>query len=84
MAGMKTTNNFYYMFLAFIFLCIFMYCGGNGSADNSDKSDTATATRIDSVNATIHDPASATTTPPVTGSQTDSSRTKDSAKSRKQ
>ena len=56
-----------------------MYCGGNGSADES-KSNTATATRIDSVNATIHDPASETTTPPVTGNQTDSSRTIDSAK----
>jgi hypothetical protein len=75
---MKTTNNFFYMFLALIVLISFMYCGGNGSG-NTD-SDTATATRIDSVTATQHDPASIPTAPPVTGNQTDSSRTLDSPK----
>jgi hypothetical protein len=81
---MKTTNNFYYMILIMIFFSAFMYCGGNGSSNgDTNNSDSTSGTRIDSVNATLHDPASAFPQPPVTGNQTDSSRTLDSSKGKK-
>jgi hypothetical protein len=74
---MKKTNIFYQLLIG-IALCGCMYCG-NGGENNGAQGTDSTANSDDSMNAAHHvDPANAYPQPPVTGSNQDSSRTKDS------
>jgi hypothetical protein len=77
---MKKTNFFYHLLIVFG-LCGFMFCGNGGDKNNSDTQGyDSTSTNQDSINAAHHvDPSNAYPQPPVTGSNQDSSRVKDSA-----
>jgi hypothetical protein len=73
---MKKTNFFYHL-LTVLGLCGLMFCGDGGNNDGTGSID-STSTE-DSTNAVHHvDPANAYPQPPVTGSDQDSTRTKDS------
>jgi hypothetical protein len=77
---MKKTNFFYHLLIV-LGLCAFTFCGEGGDKKDTGAQgyDTAT-TNQDSTNAVHHvDPANAYPQPPVTGSNQDSSRSKDSA-----
>jgi hypothetical protein len=72
-------NNIFYQLLIGVAICGCMYCGNGTSGDGSQRSD-STGNNDDSMNAAHHvDPANAYPQPPVTGSNQDSSRTKDSS-----
>lgn len=81
---MKRTNYFYHMLLL-LAICGFMYCGGGNSGEPGyDDAQGYDSTAIDdpgntdSLNAAHHrDPSIAFPRPPVTGSNQDSSRVKD-------
>jgi hypothetical protein len=77
---MKKTNFFYHLSIV-LGVCAFMSCGNEGDRNNSGAQGyDSTATNQDSTNAAHHvDPSNAYPQPPVTGSNQDSSRTKDSA-----
>jgi hypothetical protein len=77
---MRTTHFFYYM-LIILTLTGLVYCGnGNTNAENGSTTD-STAMKSDSaMSAHNRDPSTAYPEPPVTGSNVDSSRTKDSLK----
>ena len=77
---MKKTNFFYHLLIV-LGLCSFMFCGGNGNRkENNTGAQGYDSTTTDSTNAAHHvDPSTAYPQPPVTGSSTDSSRTKDTA-----
>ncbi|MFL5745763.1 MAG: hypothetical protein ACJ751_13915 [Niastella sp.] len=76
---MKKTNIFYQL-LAGLAICGCMYCG-NGGENKGTQGNDSTGNNADSMNAVHHvDPANAYPQPPVTGSNQDSSRTKDSGK----
>jgi hypothetical protein len=77
---MKKTNFFYHLLIV-LGLCSFMSCGGNGNGkENSTGAQGYDSTTTDSANAAHHvDPSTAYPQPPVTGSSTDSSRSKDTA-----
>jgi hypothetical protein len=75
--------NFLYQILIAVALCGFMYCANDGASKNDGVSKDAqgydsTTTNEDSINAAHHvDPSNAYPQPPVTGSNQDSSRIKD-------
>jgi hypothetical protein len=74
---MKKTNFFYHLLIV-LGLCGLMFCGEGGDRNNSGAQGYDSAT-TDSTNAVHHrDPANAYPQPPVTGSNQDSSRSKDS------
>jgi hypothetical protein len=77
---MKKTNFFYHLLIV-LGLCGLMFCGDEADKNNTGAQGTdSTAINEDSINAVHHvDPANAYPQPPVTGSNQDSSRTKDSA-----
>jgi hypothetical protein len=77
---MKKTNFFYHMLIV-LAMCGFMYCGNGGENTNEGNTvDSTGGVNDDSMNAVHHvDPANAYPQPPVTGSNQDSSRLKDSA-----
>ena len=77
---MKKTNFFYHLLIV-LGLCGFMFCGNEGDKNNTGaQANDSTTTSTDSTNAAHHvDPANAYPQPPVTGSNQDSSRTKDTA-----
>jgi len=76
---MKKTNIIYQLLIG-IAICGCTYCG-NGNETNDGQRIDSVGTSDDSVNAAHHvDPANAYPQPPVTGSNQDSSRTKDSGK----
>lgn len=76
---MKKTNIFYQLLIA-LAICGFTYCG-NGGENKGTTGNDSTIDTSDSMNAVNHvDPANAYPQPPVTGSNQDSSRTKDSSK----
>jgi hypothetical protein len=77
---MKKTN-FLYHLLIVLGLCGFMSCGGNDNGkETGNGAQGYDSTTTDSANAATHvDPSTAYPQPPVTGSSTDSSRTKDTA-----
>jgi hypothetical protein len=73
---MKRTN-FFYQLLVVLGLCGLMFCGEGTSGNNTGGND-STGNNDDSANAVHHvDPANAYPQPPVTGSDQDSSRLKD-------
>jgi hypothetical protein len=73
---MKKTNFFYHLLIV-LGLCGIMFCGEGGNKGGTASTD-STATE-DSTNAAHHvDPSNAYPQPPVTGSDQDSTRTKDS------
>jgi hypothetical protein len=76
---MKKTNFFYHLLIVLV-MCGFMFCGGNGGDKNTGAQGyDSTSTSQDSTNAAHHvDPSNAYPQPPVTGSNQDSSRVKDS------
>jgi hypothetical protein len=81
---MKNTNFFYHLLIV-LGLCGLMFCGEGGDKNNTEAqgydSTGATGVNTDSTNAVHHvDPANAYPQPPVTGSNQDSSRVKDTAK----
>ena len=74
-------NNIFYQLLIGVTICGCMYCGNGTSGDGSQEFDSTANKSDDSMNAAHHvDPANAYPQPPVTGSNQDSSRTKDSAR----
>ena len=74
---MKKTN-FFYQLLVVLGLCGLMFCGEGTSGNNTGGYD-STGNNTDSTNAAHHvDPANAYPQPPVTGSDQDSTRAKDS------
>ena len=74
---MKKTNFFYHLLIV-LGLCGLMFCGEGGDRNNSGAQG-YDSTTTDSTNAVHHvDPANAYPQPPVTGSDQDSTRTKDS------
>ena len=74
---MKKTNLFYHLLIV-LGLCGLMFCGEGGDRNNSGAQG-YDSTTTDSTNAVHHvDPANAYPQPPVTGSDQDSTRTKDS------
>jgi hypothetical protein len=74
---MKKTNIFYQLLIGMA-ICGFAYCG-DGTTGNGATEFDSTNNGNDSANAAHHvDPANAYPQPPVTGSNQDSSRTKDS------
>jgi hypothetical protein len=76
---MKKTNIFYQL-LAGLVICGFVYCGNGGENKGAQEYD-STNNNSDSMSAAHdRDPATAYPQPPVTGSNQDSSRTKDSGK----
>lgn len=76
---MKKTNIFYQLLIG-LAICGFAYCG-NGGENKGTTGNDSTIDTSDSMNAVNHvDPANAYPQPPVTGSNQDSSRTKDSSK----
>lgn len=75
---MKKTNFFYHLLIA-LGMCGLVYCGG-GSENTSEetKADSTGVENVDSMNAAHQrDPSTAYPQPPVTGSNQDSSRVKD-------
>jgi hypothetical protein len=76
---MKKTNIFNQLLIGLV-ICGCTYCGNGGENKNAAGND-STMNNTDSMNAVNHvDPANAYPQPPVTGSNQDSSRTKDSVK----
>ncbi len=79
---MKKTNIIYHLLIG-IAICGFTYCGNGTSGDGSQQFDSTANRSDDSMNAAHHvDPANAYPQPPVTGSNQDSSRTKDSSQAK--
>ena len=77
---MKKTNIFYQLLIGLV-ICGFVYCGnGNGGKNDSGQPYDSTNNSDSMSAAHDRDPATAYPQPPVTGSNQDSSRTKDSAK----
>jgi hypothetical protein len=76
---MKHTNFFYHMLIV-LGLCGLMFCGDAGNNTvNDDAQGYDSTTAHDSTPSVHHvDPANAYPQPPVTGSNQDSTRTKDS------
>jgi hypothetical protein len=76
---MKKTNIFYQLLIG-VAICGCLSCGNGGENKGAAGGDSTVNTN-DSMNAVDHvDPANAYPQPPVTGSNQDSSRTKDSVK----
>jgi len=79
---MKKTNYFYQM-LVILGLCGLIYCGDGGESKNAqgyDSSTTENQANSDSMSAAHQrDPSTAYPQPPVTGSNQDSTHTKDTA-----
>ena len=76
---MKRTNFFYHLLIV-LGLCGLMFCGEGGDKNNPGAGNDSTGANTDSTNAVHHvDPANAYPQPPVTGSDQDSSRLKDTA-----
>jgi hypothetical protein len=79
---MKRTNYFFHMLIA-LGLCGLMYCGEGDASKNAQGYDSTTThdqQNYDSMNAAHQrDPSTAYPQPPVTGSNQDSSRVKDTA-----
>jgi hypothetical protein len=76
---MKKTNIFCQLLIGLV-ICGCTYCG-NGGENKGAVGNDSTIDTSDSMNAVNHvDPANAYPQPPVTGSDQDSSRTKDSGK----
>ncbi|MCS3798340.1 hypothetical protein [Niastella sp. OAS944] len=77
---MKKTNYFYQMLIA-LGLCGLMYCGDGGTSKNAQGYDSSTnenQQNYDSMSsAHQRDPSTAYPQPPVTGSNEDSTHTKD-------
>jgi len=75
---MKRTNFFYHLLIV-LGLCGLMFCGEGGDKKNTGAQGLdSTGTNTDSTNAVHHvDPANAYPQPPVTGSDQDSSKLKD-------
>lgn len=74
---MKKTNYFFHMLIA-LGLCGLVYCGEGGSTSEENKADSTGIVNEDSMNAAHQtDPSTAYPQPPVTGSNQDSSRVKD-------
>ncbi|MBO9199850.1 MULTISPECIES: hypothetical protein [Niastella] len=70
-------NNIFYQLLIGVALCGCVYCGNGGENKGQEGYD---SNKNDSMNAVNHvDPANAYPQPPVTGSNQDSSRVKDSS-----
>ena len=79
---MKKTNFFYHMLIV-LGLCGCMFCGNGGENKTDSQAYDSTSNNTDSMNAAHHvDPSNAYPQPPVTGSNQDSSRTKDSSRLR--
>jgi len=73
---MKKTNVFYPLLI--VAICGCLSCGNGGENKGATGSD-STTTNTDSMNSVNHvDPANSYPQPPVTGSNQDSSRSKDS------
>jgi hypothetical protein len=73
-------NNIFYQLLAGLAICGCLYCG-NGGENKGAAGNDSIVNNSDSMDAVNHvDPANAYPQPPVTGSNQDSSRTKDSGK----
>lgn len=76
---MKKTNVLYHLLIG-LALCGFTFCGDHGHSNTGSMGYDSTTNNSDSMNAANHvDPANAYPQPPVTGSNQDSSRTKDSS-----
>ena len=76
---MKKTNFFYHMLIV-LGMCGCMFCGNGGENEGVQNTD-STETTLDSMNSAHHvDPSNAYPQPPVTGSDQDSSRTRDSGR----
>ena len=77
---MRSTNSFYYMLLILVLTMGMMYCGSDGSGnENTDTADSTTLNTDSAMDAHNRDPSTAYPQPPVSGTNQDSSRTKDSA-----
>lgn len=77
---MRTTHFFYYM-LIILALTGLVYCGtGKTDTENGNAPDSTTMDSDSAMSAHNRDPSTAFPEPPVTGSNQDSSRTKDSIK----
>ena len=74
---MRTTNFFYYMLLILL-LTGLVYCGSGNNTDNANAVDSSSVKNDSTMSAHDKDPSTAYPQPPVTGSNQDSSRTKDS------
>jgi hypothetical protein len=75
---MKRTNFFYHLLIV-LGLCGFMFCGNEGNKNTGANGNDSTGTSTDSINAAHHvDPSNAYPQPPVTGTDQDSTRSKDS------
>lgn len=77
---MRTTNSFYYMLLILVLTMGMMYCGSDGSADEVKTADSTTLNADSAMDAHNRDPSTAYPQPPVSGTNQDSSRTRDSIK----
>ncbi len=75
---MRTTNFFYYM-LFILALMGMMYCGSGNNTEDANAADSSAVKSDSAMSAHNRDPSTAFPEPPVTGSNQDSSRTKDSA-----
>ena len=75
---MRTTNFFYYMLLI-LALTGMMYCGSGSNTEDVNTADSSSMKSDSAMSAHNRDPSTAYPEPPVTGSNQDSSRTKDSA-----
>lgn len=76
---MRTTNFFYYM-LIILALTGMMFCGSdNNNTENGNAADSSSIKSDSAMSAHNRDPSTAYPEPPVTGTNQDSSRTKDSS-----
>jgi hypothetical protein len=75
---MRTTNFFYYMLLILVLMGM-MYCGSGNNTEDANTADSSSMKSDSAMSAHNRDPSTAYPEPPVTGSNQDSSRTKDSA-----
>lgn len=76
---MRTTNFFYYMLLI-LALTGMIYCGNdNSNTANGNEPDSTNLQSDSAMSAHNRDPSTAYPEPPVSGTNQDSSRTKDSA-----
>ena len=77
---MRTTHSFYYMLIILAFTGL-VYCGsGNNGTENGNAPDSTPMNTDSAMDAHNRDPSTAYPAPPVSGSNVDSSRTKDSLK----
>jgi hypothetical protein len=76
---MKKTNVLYHLLIG-LALCSFTFCGDHGHKNTGSMGYDSTTNNSDSMSAAHNrDPSTAYPQPPVTGSNQDSSRTKDSS-----